>query len=73
MGPGLTAVLYCLLGGSGTLDGPIIGTATLEVLSYVLSDIDAIKQFWRVILGLVLLTVVSVAAQGLLRPAGLRP
>ena len=68
MGPGLstTAVLYCLFGGSGTLIGPIIGTATLEVLSYVLSDIDAIKQFWPVILGLVLLIVVMFQPKGLL-------
>jgi branched-chain amino acid transport system permease protein len=68
MGPGLstTAVLYCLLGGSGTLIGPVIGTATVEVLSYVLSDIDAIKQFWPVILGLVLLTVVMFQPKGIL-------
>src|SRR5215217_4014693 len=36
MGPGLstTAVLYCLLGGTGTLIGPVIGTAAIELLSY---------------------------------------
>ncbi len=68
MGPGLstTAVLYCLLGGSGTLIGPVFGTVTVEVLSYVLSDIDAIKQFWPVILGLVLLTVVMFQPKGIL-------
>ena len=60
MGPGLstTAVIYCLLGGSGTLIGPVIGTAAIESLTYVLADIDAIRQFWPVILGLVLLAVV---------------
>ena len=46
MGPGLstTAVIYCLFGGSGTLIGPVLGTAAVEVLSYVLADIDAIKR-----------------------------
>ena len=34
MGPGLstTAVIYCLFGGSGTLIGPVLGTAAIEVL-----------------------------------------
>jgi branched-chain amino acid transport system permease protein len=68
MGPGLstTAVLYCLLGGSGTLIGPILGTATVEVLSYVLSDVDAIKPIWPVILGIVLLVVVMFQPKGIL-------
>jgi branched-chain amino acid transport system permease protein len=68
MGPGLstTAVLYCLLGGSGTLIGPVLGTTTVEVLSYVLSDIDAIKSIWPVILGLVLLGVVMFQPKGIL-------
>ena len=38
----------------------------MEVLSYVLSDIDAIKQFWPVILGFVLLIVVMFQAKGIL-------
>jgi branched-chain amino acid transport system permease protein len=68
MGPGLstTAVIYCLFGGSGTLIGPIIGTTVVEALSYVLADIDRIKQFWPVILGLVLLTVVVLQPSGIL-------
>jgi branched-chain amino acid transport system permease protein len=68
MGPGLstTAVLYCLFGGAGTLAGPVIGTAAIEFLSYGLSDIDAIRQFWPVILGLVLLVVVMFQPAGLL-------
>src|SRR5262245_30468033 len=39
MGPGLstTAVLYCLFGGSGTLIGPVLGTAAIELLSYLLA------------------------------------
>lgn len=68
MGPGLstTAVLYCLFGGSGTLAGPVIGTVTIELLNYGLSDVDAIRQFWPVILGLVLLVVVMFQPSGLL-------
>lgn len=68
MGPGLstTAVIYCLFGGSGTLIGPVLGTAAVEVLSYVLADVDAIKQFWPVILGIVLLVVVMFQAKGML-------
>jgi branched-chain amino acid transport system permease protein len=68
MGPGLstTAVLYCLLGGAGTLIGPVIGTAVIEALSYGLSDIDAIRQFWPIVLGLVLLLIVMFQPAGLL-------
>ncbi|MFL5279462.1 MAG: branched-chain amino acid ABC transporter permease [Rhodopila sp.] len=68
MGPGLstTAVIYCLLGGTGTLVGPVIGTAAIELLSYGLSDIDAIRQFWPVVLGLVLLLVIMFQPSGLL-------
>lgn len=68
MGPGLStmAVIYCLFGGAGTLIGPVIGTASIEVLSYVLADIDFVKRFWPVILGLVLLLVVAFQPSGLL-------
>jgi branched-chain amino acid transport system permease protein len=68
MGPGLStsAVLYCLFGGTGTLIGPILGTAAIEVLSYELADMAAFRQFWPVILGLVLLVVVVFRPTGLL-------
>jgi branched-chain amino acid transport system permease protein len=68
LGPGLstTAVIYCLFGGSGTLIGPVIGTISIELLSYVLADTDAIRQFWPVILGIVLLVVVMFQPTGLL-------
>lgn len=68
MGPGLstTAVLYCLLGGAGTLIGPVIGTAVIEILNYSLSDIDAIRHFWPVILGIILLVIVMFQPAGLL-------
>ena len=68
MGPGLstTAVIYCLFGGSGTLIGPVLGTAAVEGLTYALADVDAIKQFWPVILGFVLLIVVMFQGKGIL-------
>ena len=68
MGPGLstTAVLYALFGGSGTLIGPVIGTALIETISYVLADQDAIKQYWPVILVVVLLVVVVFKPTGIL-------
>lgn len=68
MGPGLstTAVLYCLFGGSGTLIGPILGTIAVEVITYSLADIDAIKSIWPVVLGLVLLGVVMFQPRGIL-------
>ena len=68
LGPGLstTAVIYCLFGGSGTLIGPVLGTVAIELLSYVLADTDAIRQFWPVILGVVLLVVIMFQPNGLL-------
>ena len=68
LGPGLstTAVIYCLFGGSGTLIGPVLGTVAIELLSYVLADTDAIRQFWPIILGVVLLVVVMFQPTGLL-------
>ncbi|MBA3478419.1 MAG: branched-chain amino acid ABC transporter permease [Lautropia sp.] len=68
MGPGLStaAVLYCLFGGSGTLIGPVLGTFLIEVISYQLADQQQIKQYWPVILGLVLLVVIVFKPSGIL-------
>ncbi len=68
MGPGLstTAVLYALFGGTGTLIGPVIGTFLIETISYVLADQDAIKRYWPVVLGVVLLIVVVFKPTGIL-------
>ena len=55
-----------LFGGSGTLIGPVIGTFLIETISYVLADQDAIKQYWPVILGVVLLVVVVFKPTGIL-------
>ena len=68
MGPGLstTAVLYCLFGGTGTLIGPVLGTAAIEALSYFLADVGMFKKIWPIILGLVLLVVVVFKPTGML-------
>jgi branched-chain amino acid transport system permease protein len=68
MGPGLStqAVIYCLFGGSGTLIGPVIGTAVIEILTYVLADIESIRQFWPVFLGLLLLGTIMFQPSGIL-------
>lgn len=68
MGPGLStqAVIYCLLGGPGTLIGPVIGTAVIEILTYVLADIESIRQFWPVFLGFVLLGIIIFQPSGIL-------
>ena len=68
LGPGLstTAVLYCLFGGSGTLIGPILGAAAIEGISYFLSGSQTVKQYWPVLLGVLLLLVVTFKPSGLL-------
>lgn len=60
------AVLYGLFGGIGTLVGPILGVGAIESLAFVLSDIDALKPYWPVILGFIMLVVVVWRPTGLL-------
>jgi branched-chain amino acid transport system permease protein len=60
---GTQAVLYVLLGGTGTLVGAVLGTAAIEALSFVLAD--RFQDSWPILLGTLLLVVV------LFRPAGL--
>jgi len=59
-------VLYGLFGGVGTLLGPIIGVIAIEGISFVLSDQDAIKRFWPIILGVILLVVVVYKPTGIM-------
>ena len=68
MGPALStmAVIYTLLGGAGTLVGPVLGAAFIEILSYWLADVDAVRSVWPILLGLVLLLVVVFQPSGLL-------
>ncbi|MGP1256591.1 MAG: branched-chain amino acid ABC transporter permease [Kiloniellales bacterium] len=60
------AVLYGLFGGIGTLIGPVIGAGVIELLRLFLSDIDAIKNYWPVALGVIMLVVVAYRPTGLL-------
>ena len=68
MGIGIStmAVLYTLFGGAGSLIGPIIGVLAIETISFNLSDIDAFKSFWPVILGVILLVIVTFKPDGLI-------
>ncbi len=68
MGIGLStyAVLYGLFGGVGTLVGAVVGVAAIETLAFTLSDVDALKPYWPVILGVIMLVVVAYRPTGLL-------
>lgn len=68
LGIGLStyAVLYGLLGGVGTLIGPVLGAMVIETLRFFLSDIDAIKTFWPVVLGIIMLIVVTYRPTGVM-------
>ena len=56
-------VLYALLGGVGTLIGPVIGVTAVEIASFSLSD--AVPEIWPVLLGLLLLLAILFAPSGL--------
>ena len=58
------AVLYTLLGGTGTLLGAVLGAFAIETLSLFLSD--ASPRFWPVMLGLLLLAVIVFQRTGIL-------
>jgi branched-chain amino acid transport system permease protein len=60
------AVLYGLFGGAGTLIGPILGVIAIETIAFTLSDQEAVKSYWPVILGVILLVVVAYKPTGLL-------
>jgi len=57
------AVIYVLLGGTGTRIGAVIGVIAIEGMSYWLSD--NYREIWPIVLSMLLLAVVMV------RPAGL--
>jgi len=57
-------VLYALLGGVGTLIGPIIGVMIVEIASFALSD--SLPKVWPIVLGLLLLFAILFAPTGLI-------
>lgn len=59
------AVLYGLFGGVGTLIGPVIGAVVIEGLTVLLSGSDALKEYWPIMLGIIMLVVVSYRPTGL--------
>ena len=59
-------VLYGLFGGVGTLIGPVLGVLAIETLRFTLSDVDALKTVWPVLLGVILLLVVVFKPTGLM-------
>ena len=59
-------VLYGLFGGTGTLLGPVIGVVAIESIAFVLSDIDAVRSFWPIVLGVIMLVVVAYKPTGLM-------
>ena len=60
------AVLYGLFGGVGTLLGPVIGALSIETITFFLADRPEFRNYWPVILGLILLVVVAYKPTGLL-------
>ena len=68
MGIGLSTytVLYGLFGGLGTLLGAVLGVAAIETIAFTLSDIDVLKSYWPVILGVIMLVVVTWRPTGIM-------
>ena len=60
------AVLYALFGGAGSLIGPILGVLAIESIAFTLSDIDSVRGYWPIFLGVILLAVVTFKQDGLL-------
>lgn len=60
------AVLYGLFGGVGTLLGAVLGVGAIEIIAFTLSDIDALKPYWPVVLGVIMLVVVAYRPTGIM-------
>ena len=59
---GGTPLVVVILGGLGTLVGPLIGAAFFVVLKH---EVGAITPYWHLITGLVLIAVVMSRANGI--------
>ncbi|WP_417260199.1 branched-chain amino acid ABC transporter permease [Celeribacter sp.] len=58
------AVIYVLLGGTGTLIGAVLGVLAIEVTGYLLADRFA--SAWPILLGCILLAVILIKPSGLI-------
>ena len=57
----IDGLIMVLLGGVQTLAGPIVGAVTFTLLEDQIARVD----YWRLILGLIILTIVTLAPDGL--------
>lgn len=58
------AVIYVLLGGTGTLIGAVLGVLAIEVTGYLLAD--RFSSAWPILLGCILLAVILIKPSGLI-------
>lgn len=66
IGQSTYAVLYGLFGGVGTLLGAVLGVGAIETIAFTLSDIDVLKPYWPVVLGVIMLVVVAYRPTGIM-------
>ncbi len=59
-------MLYGLFGGVGTLLGAVLGVGAIETIAFTLSDIDELKPYWPVVLGVIMLVVVAYRPTGIM-------
>lgn len=60
-GPTIEVMLMTILGGAGTLIGPVLGAAAVRLLAYVLpglADLSPVFQRWQFVLGLIYIATV---------------
>jgi len=61
----IDGLVMVLLGGVQTLAGPVVGAAVYTWLHDWISEIAALQQYWRLILGLVIVGLVIAFPQGI--------
>lgn len=67
-GPTIEVLLMTVLGGAGTLIGPMVGAAVVRLLAYLLpslSDLSPIFQRWPLFLGIIYIGVVMFLPYGI--------
>lgn len=74
-GPTIDVLLMTILGGTGTLTGPVLGAAIVRLLAYVLpglADLSPIFQRWPLFLGLIYVATVLFLPAGVVGASGAR-